>query len=31
VVLAILRNAIKDISKRLVETAERETRTGATG
>jgi uncharacterized protein YndB with AHSA1/START domain len=30
-VLAILRNAIKDVSKRLVETAERETRTGATG
>jgi uncharacterized protein YndB with AHSA1/START domain len=30
-VLAIVRNAIKDVSKRLVEAAERETRTGSTG
>jgi uncharacterized protein YndB with AHSA1/START domain len=31
VVLAVLRGAIQDVSKRLVKTAERETRTGATG
>ena len=31
VMLAIMRNAIQDVSKRLVKAAERETRTGSTG